>query len=89
MIHGGDAADGRRMGRHECADWDRAWESDRRRRRSDELSVGHAPVPVDGGMRARDEQWEEYVPVLWAVGGAGEGDGAERRARLYEEGAET
>jgi hypothetical protein len=41
-----------------------------------------APVPVEDGARARDEAREEYVPVLWAVGGAGEGDGAERRARL-------
>jgi hypothetical protein len=58
------------------------WESDRRRPRSDELSGGPAPVPVDDGTRARDEAREEYVPVLWAVGGAGEGDGAERRARF-------
>jgi hypothetical protein len=58
------------------------WESDRRHPRCDELSSGPTPMPVDDGTRARDEAREEYVPVLWAVGGAGEGDGAERRARL-------
>ena len=54
-------------------------ESDRRRPRSDELSGGPVPVPMDDSTRERDEAREEYVPVLWAVGGAGEGGGAERR----------
>jgi hypothetical protein len=57
------------------------WESDRRRPCSDELSGGPVPVPMDDGTRARDEA-REYVPVLWAVDGAGDGDGAERRAHL-------
>ena len=58
------------------------WESDHRRPRSDELSSGPAPVLVGDGTRARDEARQVYAPVLWAVGGAGEGDGAERRACL-------
>jgi hypothetical protein len=38
---------------------------------------------VEDGARAREEAREEYVPVLCAfVGGAGDGDGPERRARL-------
>lgn len=46
---------------------------------------------VEGG-RAREEVREEYVPVFCAFvfGGAGDGDGPERRARLLlwkEEGA--
>ena len=56
--------------------------SDRHHPRSDELSGGPAPVPMDDGTRERDEAREEYVPVLWAVGGAGEGGRAERRAHL-------
>jgi hypothetical protein len=35
-------------------------------------------VSVNDGTQACDEAREEYVPVLWAVGGAGEGDGAKR-----------
>ena len=40
------------------------WESDRRRRGSDELSGGPASVPVDDDTRARDEAREEHVPML-------------------------
>ena len=40
------------------------WESDRRRRGSDELSGGPAPVPVDDDTRARDEAREGHVSVL-------------------------
>jgi hypothetical protein len=47
---------------------------------------------VEDGARAREEVREEYVPVFCAFvfGGAGDGDGPERRARLLllkEEGA--
>jgi hypothetical protein len=56
------------------------WESDRRRPRSDQMSGGPVPVPMDDSTRERDEAWEENVPVIWAVGGADEGGGAERRA---------
>ena len=37
-------------------------------------------MPMDDSTRERDEAWEENVPVIWAVGGADEGGGAERRA---------
>jgi hypothetical protein len=61
-------------------------ESERRRSRSDALAGGPASVPerVEDGARTREDVREEYVPVLRAfvLGGAGDGDGAERRARL-------
>jgi len=59
-------------------------ESERRRSRSDALSGGPAPVAerVEDGARTREDAREEYVPVLCALGGAGDGDGAESRARL-------
>ena len=66
-----------------------SWERERGLPRSDERSGGPAPVPVDDGARARDDVREEYVPVFCKFGGAGEGDGAERRARLKEVGAEV
>ena len=56
------------------------WESDRRRPRSDQMSGGPVPVPMDDSMWVRDKAWEENVPVIWAVGSADEGGGAERRA---------
>ena len=65
------------------------WESDRRRRRPDELSGGPAPMPMDDGTRERDEAREEYVPVLWAVGGAGEGEWSRETSAFVEEGAEV
>ena len=48
-------------------------------------------MPVDDDTRVRDEAREEYVPVLWTVCGAGEGDGAERReaSAFVGEGAEV
>jgi len=61
-------------------------ESERRRSRSDALSRGPAPVAerVEDGARTRKDAREEYVPVLCAfvLGGAGDGDGSEIRARL-------
>jgi hypothetical protein len=57
-----------------------------RRSRSDALSGGPAPVPerVEDAARMREDVREEYVPLLCAflLGGAGDGDGAESRARL-------
>jgi hypothetical protein len=54
------------------------WQSECSCLLSDGWSGGAAPVPVGDDARVRGDVREEYVPVICAFGGTGEGDGAER-----------